>query len=176
MSAQECLFTDLPVEMCACPQHLRKPEPAPDAPASTLRLRVSGDFWQLWAMSVTGTDLEHHCQRALRGPTVDGLGPRTPRNRWLELEMPRPAGLIGWYVCAVSVWSRLEDNAHLFALPSPGATAHLKWGWGEAFLTDARAVPVVPDYIDPRHPRANEKKFATCRNWQAAWMIKEGLV
>lgn len=141
---------------------------------TVLSVRVRGPFWALWAKSLTGFNLEQHCIRSLIGPQAKGLGPRTPRGQDVSVVMPTPQGLLGWYVCAVSVNSNLKRNAHLLAVPAPGETAHLEWSWGEATLSDARAVPIVPDFIDPDHPFADDPKFSTCRNWQAAWMIARG--
>lgn len=145
--------------------------------ASTLAIRVHGPFWQLWATSITGVNLNQHCALSLRGPRLRGyLGPGAARGRWIVADMPSPRnGVIGWYVCGVSVGSKLAQNAHLFAVPAPGEVADLTWSWGRARLTNARAVPITPDFIDPTDPHTNDPYFANCRNWQAAWMIHEGL-
>lgn len=145
-------------------------------PESTLTIEVDGDYWQLWAKAVTGIDLSQHCMKSLIGPTARGLGRNMPQGQELKVSMPAPAGLICWYVCGVSVYSRLEQNAHLMAVPRAGSTASLEWDWGKASLTNAQRVGVVPDFIDPRDRNAQTPSYCTCRNWQAAWMIRGGQV
>lgn len=141
-----------------------------------LKIAVRGQYWQLWARTITGIDLSHHCMWCLEGEQTPGLGPRAPRNQVLERHLPVVAGkpTIAWYICGVSTGNYLPNNAHMLAVPDPGNRAVLDWPWVKAIIYDARRIPIVPDFIDPHDRNANNPKFNTCRNWQAAWMIKKG--
>ena len=34
--------------------------------------------------------------------------------------------------------------------------------------------PLVPTWINGKHPQAWDRHYATCRNWQSAWMMVVG--
>lgn len=142
-------------------------------PPPTFRVRVDGRFWQLWARTITGTNLTHHCMRALTGTNTPGLGRATPPGEWHHRQFPELPDAIAYYICGVSPANILTKNAHLLLLPETGSTARLRWGWGQVEVSGARAIPITPDFIDPAHPRAVDKVYRTCRNWQAAWMLNE---
>lgn len=139
----------------------------------TFRVRVDGPFWQLWARTITGINLEEHCMKSLEGANAKGLGPKTPAGSWQYGTFPKLPGALAYYICGVSVKNVLERNAHLFLIPDPAGHETLTWSWGAAEVTGARAVRITPDAIDQTHHKAHLPVYRTCRNWQAAWMLNE---
>lgn len=139
----------------------------------TFRVRVDGPFWQLWARTVTGVNLEEHCMQSLLGQNARGLGASTPRGKWHYGTFPRLPRTLAYYVCGVSVRNILDNNAHLLLVPDPAGHETLSWAWGSVEVSGARAVPITPAAIDQSHHKAHLPVYRTCRNWQAAWMLNE---
>lgn len=132
----------------------------------------------LWLKEVHGTDLTHHCARALLGrfhnelrdkydPWRDGLVPYNP----FPMEF-RLAPAKAYYVCGVTedfIWSR---NAHLAFVPdeSEGWRSHTNQGITVRTLGLSRVTFGESD-IDPKDPNRGRREYRTCRNWQFAhWL------
>lgn len=139
---------------------------------STLTVLLDAPYWQFWSAGVVEIDLNQKCANSLIGPRAIGLGRNLPLHEEITVNLPAPRGLIAWYTCGVSVFSVLSKNTHMMTIPAPGETAFIEWDWGWAVQTNARQIPITDRYIDPRHSKATDSKFLSCRNWQAAWMIK----
>lgn len=79
-------------------------------------------FLHLWAVYVRGFNVEHHCQRCLRGPISKLITSRqTPVCREIILDETRNFRVL--YVCGVSkgrIRDRSNRNLHLPLLPVPG--------------------------------------------------------
>lgn len=147
--------------------------------APTFRVKATGPYWQLWARTVTGIDLSQHCMKSLLGANAPRLGAGLPLDSWQSRTFPTlPAPALAYYICGVSAKNELARNFHLLLVPDEAGYVERSWSWGDVQVAGARAVEVRPDAIDPRHPKAGNLKYSTCRNWQAAWMLgrEHGLI
>lgn len=120
----------------------------------------------LWLRYVYGVDLNNHCMKSLLGHNdsrVRGYMPLLPP---LELEEAR-----FYYLCGVDenfIWA---NNLHLAFVYSQGNVIDLDNEFIRCRILNARRLPINDKYIDWNHPKASNKLFHTCRNWQFAWML-----
>jgi hypothetical protein len=122
-------------------------------------------FGSLWLKTVDAVDLTVHCIDSLIGQRIR-VDPKAD-DQAIPITVPARA----YYLCGLPYPYRWEQNSHLLAVPAPGEEH--EWGQPsfDVVLADLRPVPITPDWIDPADPHAEERLFATCRNWQAAWQL-----
>lgn len=119
----------------------------------------------LWLKAVTGVDTGVHCAQALIGRYLPGVDRRAD-----VLDVALPAAP-AWYFCGVTdpfVWA---DNDHALLTPAPGHTDEV-WTPGYAIgLQNVAAVPLSAAAIPFGARHAENPRYRTCRNWQAAHLL-----
>lgn len=119
----------------------------------------------LWLKAVTAVNTDVHCAQSLVGryhPTIDR------RAEVQDLILPdAPA----WYLCGVTdpfVWA---DNDHALLLPAPGHTDEVRTPGYAIGLENVRAAPIRAEHIPFGARHAENRRYRTCRNWQAAHFL-----
>ncbi|UUU32015.1 hypothetical protein JIX56_20060 [Streptomyces sp. CA-210063] len=136
------------------------------APQITIT-RGNRTYRYLWLKYVTGIDLTQHCARSLHGRYSQQVNQDLTEAAITLDEFPTP---ICWYLCGVTTDpSRWGENPHLAFEVAPGHVQDLEVQHLTVTLTGARPITgwgtnSVP--ADAAH--ANERDYASCRNWQFA--------
>lgn len=129
-------------------------------------------FSSVWLKYVESVDLDVHCINSLIGPRERGID-RRAHHQILSLAQYRQP--LAWYLCAVTYPYRWEQNVHVLAFPNPGHEETVTHSGMTVSLINASSAPITDEWIDPNDRNANVRRFRTCRNWQAAWMLHRRL-
>lgn len=130
-------------------------------------LSVNAPFRYLWLKHVKGVDLNVHCARCLHGEYIDGISPRNHDHPEIELE----DGV--YYLCGVSLPYVWEKNFHLAFCYSEGSRIEYENNGISVVIENAARMPILESSIDESHPKAGNKQFRTCRNWQFAHFLNK---
>ena len=132
-------------------------------------LHVTKPFRYLWLKSVVDVDLSQHCARCLIGKYSKAINNKTIQLNDLNLEN----GV--YYLCGVSIPYNWNNNFHLAFMYKEGETIHHSNNGIDIQIENAVALPISTEFIDNTDIHANNKSYATCRNWQFAHYFKKRL-
>lgn len=132
-------------------------------------LKVTGRFRYLWLKYITGVNLKVHCARSLLGVYSKKISPSMKTIKKPIILDENESEI--FYLCGVTVPYRWENNFHLAFKRKLGETLHVERNGICITIENAVEIPITPDCIDPCDPNAKKKEYATCRNWQFAYML-----
>lgn len=120
----------------------------------------------LWLKAVNTVNLDVHCARSLVGTYLRTSKPAIEQ----AFDLPDARA---WYFCGVTEPYRWADNDHalLVAVDDPNETSEFVTPGYQLTLIGVESVPISPSWIPLDAPHASDRKFHTCRNWQAAWWL-----
>lgn len=131
------------------------------------------EYSSIWLKYVNGVNLSTHCIESL----VGGRQKPLDRHQLTErLELTQHRQPLAWYLCGVTYPYRWTENAHLAFEYVPGAT----WE-GEATVPGLlvkleNCLPIEgwgPDSVPEGAEFSQDRQYATCRNWQFAWWLRQ---
>jgi hypothetical protein len=135
-----------------------------------------GKLEYLWLEYIESVDLEQHCKRTFIGTTSRKVGTRLisgARNPVIFKHVILNEGdARAFYLCGVSdpyVW---RNNVHLAFVADQNSTIEFDSHSIHAVIVGARQIEITRDDIDFNHPKAHDRFFHTCRNWQFAWTFE----
>ncbi len=129
-------------------------------------LTVHMPFRFLWLKYVTGTNLDQHCAKSLKGEYSERVKPQPGIYRDIVLD-EHPAKIL--YLCGVAKPYNWSKNFHLAMIAKPGESFSVSESNITVEVTGAIPLPILPDAISKiKHPKRELKQFRTCRNWQFA--------
>lgn len=135
----------------------------------------------LWMKYVHGASLGVHCAPCLKGPYSKAFGAARGSEAFVNAVLGTGAGLTTrlpvelvehpyrfLYLCGVSkpyVW---DKNFHLAMRHAPGSILEVE-RQGVVIRVENVEEVIIVDRGTYDHPKANDRTFVTCRNWQFAY-------
>ena len=113
-----------------------------------------------WLKYVTGTDLDNHCAKSLKGKYEKNWHRFGNRPIWQPLILPYSPF---YYFCAVT--QSWETNVHVAWKPKPGVKMIIDTPLVYMEVQDAEQIPITKDYINWKLPQSQNSNYNTCRNW-----------
>lgn len=131
---------------------------------------VSEANWMyFWGKYVTGVNLNNHCAKSLIGTYTTKFNSDTKKLNDIVLD---EADSDIFYICGVSKPYRYNRNFHLALRKSIGKKVSYCKNGITIKVLNAEILPIVFDVKECQHPKAAAKEFATCRNWQFAYLYQ----
>lgn len=134
-------------------------------------MQVTGKFRYLWLKYVNGVNLKVHCARSLLGVYSTKISAQMQSIK-KPIVLDEDESEI-FYLCGVALPYKWENNFHLAFKRKVGAKLHVERNGIKITIENAVEIPITPDYIEPTDPNAKKKEYATCRNWQFAYMLQK---
>jgi hypothetical protein len=141
-------------------------------PSIEVRNQDGGRYRYFWLKYVRAVDLSEHCAKSLIGEWHRRLD-KDAATFVVTLDEKSPATV--YYLCGVAAPYRWSNNTHLMTVPAPGERHEWTSAGMSYQLANLRPVEITREHIDPKHPKAHDRAYFTCRNWQGAWWMHKVL-
>ncbi|MFI9157542.1 hypothetical protein [Kitasatospora aureofaciens] len=143
--------------------------------ADQIRIEILArdDYGIMWLAGIRNVALDQHCLRAFGRPDRPTVRAHT---KLQTIHLPTTNPPLAWYLCALPTPWNWAANAHLAFEAVPG------YHWDGPALVPGLEVrlrgarPITgwgPHNIPADDPRRHLRRYATCRNWQFAWWLRQ---
>lgn len=133
------------------------------------KLENNRNWMYLWGKYVTGVNLENHCAKSLLG----NYSKKIDKNKAFESDLKLDEFNSNiFYLCGVSKPYKWNENFHLAIRYKEGNNIIINRNGLYLEIENAEELPIIFNIDECNHDKKNKKEFATCRNWQFAYIYK----
>ena len=137
----------------------------------TIKTFINNREWMyLWGKYVTGINLNAHCAKALKGEYTKKINKEMDAAFNIKLD---EADSKIFYLCGVTKPYKWKDNFHLALRYKKGSHITVSRNGLYLEVEDAEELPICFDLDKCNHEKKDKKEYATCRNWQFAYLYQD---
>ena len=134
------------------------------------KLENNRNWMYLWGKYVTGINLNNHCAKSLLGNYSKKIDKNKASESNIKLD---EFNSDIFYLCGVSKPYKWNENFHLAIRYKEGNNIVINRNGLYLEIENAEELPIIFDINKCTHEKKNKKDFATCRNWQFAYIYRE---